>query len=138
MKFYKFVEKLQKEYEGKVLLIRNGTFFNAIGKDAIIVETIFNLKRTCFGKGICKCGFPAYYYQQNLGEFKEKLQQGGISIIVFDEKENGKYLYKNKKFDILFEIKGKDSQEKRKGLNCLECANNRYNKDINMDTIFKE
>ena len=138
MKFYDFVVKLQREYDGKVILIRNGTFYNAIGKDAIIVENIFNLKRICFAKTICRCGFPVYYYQQNLDIFKEKLKEAGISIIIFDEKENGRYVYKNKKYDILFEIKGRDIKEKRENLDCLQCNNNKYYKETNQYTILKE
>lgn len=126
MKFYEFVERIQKEYDGKVILIKNGTFYNAIGKDAIIVERIFKLKRTCFAKNICKCGFPAYYYQQNLDIFKEKLKKPGIDIVVFDEKENGRYIYKGRRFDILFEIEGRKIKERRKNIDCLQCENNKY------------
>lgn len=138
MKFYDFVAKLQKEYDGKVILIKNGTFYNAIGKDAIIVENIFKLKRVCFAKSICKCGFPVYYYQQKLDIFEEKLKKAGISIIIFDEKENGRYIYKNKKYDILFEVKGRDIKERRENLDCLQCNNNIYYKETNQYTILKE
>lgn len=138
MKFYNFIEKLQKEYDGKIILVKNGAFYNAIGKDAIIVENVFKLKRTCFAKSICKCGFPTYYNQQNIEKFKERLQEKGIYIIVFDQKENGRYIYNGKKYDILFEIKGREIKEIRKNTNCLECKNNKYCKDTNMYTIFKE
>lgn len=126
MKFYEFVEKLQKEYSGKIILIKNGTFFNAIGKDAIVLENVTGIKRTCFAKGICKCGFPVYYYEQNLDKFKQRLQETKMSVIVFDEKKDGKYVYKDRKYDILFEIKGKTINETRKNLNCLECGDNKY------------
>ena len=34
-------------------------------------------------------------------KFKEKLQEKGIAIIVFDQKENGRYIYngKNQKYN---------------------------------------
>ena len=138
MKFYEFIEKLQEEYDGKIVLIKNGAFYNAIGRDAIIVENIFKLKRTCFAKSICKCGFPVYYHSENIDKFKEKLEKEGIAIVVFSPQENGRYNYNGKKFDILFEIKGREIKEKRRNTNCLECENNIYYKELNMYTILKE
>lgn len=138
MKFYEFIEKLQIEYDGKIILVKNGAFYNAIGKDAIIIENIFKLKRTCFAKNICKCGFPVYYHNENIDMFKAKLQEKGIAIVVFDKNENGRYSYKGKKYDILFEIKGREIKERRRNTNCLECKNNKYYKELNMYTLLKE
>lgn len=65
MKFYDFVQYLKRLYPKTIIFVKCGAFFNVIGKDAIIVEEIFNLKRTCFSKGICKCGIPVQYWQTN-------------------------------------------------------------------------
>ena len=57
---------MQKENQNKIIMIKTGAFFNSIGRDAIILEKILGLKRSCFGKGICKVGFPESYLNKNL------------------------------------------------------------------------
>ena len=47
-------------------MIKTGAFFNSIGRDAIILEYILGLKRSCFAKGLCKVGFPVKYFKNNL------------------------------------------------------------------------
>jgi len=58
MKFIERVEKLQKENEGTIILVKNDIFFVGIGKDAVILENLLRLKVTCMKPGICKVGFP--------------------------------------------------------------------------------
>ena len=47
MKFVQEIEKLQKENEGSLIFAKNGIFFVAIGKDAIILNEELGLKVTC-------------------------------------------------------------------------------------------
>ena len=47
MKFVQEIEILQKENEGTIILAKNGIFFVAIGKDAIILNEELGLKLTC-------------------------------------------------------------------------------------------
>ena len=47
-------------------------------------------------------------------------------------------LIRGKKYDILFEIKGREIKERRRNTNCLECKNNKYYKELNMYTLLKE
>ena len=61
MKFVQEVEKIQKENEGSIILAKNGIFFVAIGKDAIILHEELGLKLTCMRKELCKTGYPADY-----------------------------------------------------------------------------
>ena len=58
MRFYEFIQELQRVNKNKVVLVKAGVFFNTCGRDAIILEKVFNLKRTCFTKGVCKVGMP--------------------------------------------------------------------------------
>ena len=36
-KYYEIVKKLQHENKGKIVLVRNGIFYCAIGKDAVLM-----------------------------------------------------------------------------------------------------
>lgn len=103
--FSEKVRKLQQENEGILILVKNGIFYTAIGKDAVILNRILGNKTTCFGNGRCKCGIPAsgmkratdelkakniktniYVYNRENGMFDEKLFIEGD--LVFEEKVN--------------------------------------------------
>lgn len=138
MKFYEFIEYLQKINPDKVIMVKSGAFFNAIGRDAIILEKTFGFKRTCHAKFLCKCGMPVSYVRGNIEKVKEKLKAKNISIIIYDEIKGGRYKYKEKEYDILFQIDGISVKENRKNINCSECENNIYIKENNKYTIEKE
>ncbi len=138
MKFYEFLQMLQKRTPDKVIMVKNGAFFNSIGKDAIVLEKVLGFKRTCYARGICKCGMPVSYVKENMEKVIKRLKEKNISIIIYDEKEGGSFKYKNKEFDVLFELEGETIKEDRKNLNCLECSNNKYAKETNIYTIEKE
>lgn len=87
-------------------MIKTGAFFNSIGRDAIILEYTFGLKRSCFAKGLCKVGFPVTYFRNNLKEIEKRLKDKKLGIIVYDEVENGRYKFKNKSYDIILELNG--------------------------------
>ena len=59
-------------------------------------------------------------------------------MIVYNEVKGGRYKYNNKTYDVLFELEGESIKENRNSLNCIECKNNVYNKDINKYEIEKE
>ena len=138
MKFYEFIENLQKLNPNKIIMVKTGAFFNSIGRDAIILEYTLGLKRSCFAKGLCKVGFPVSYVRDNLEEIKKRLEDKKLGIIVYDEVENGRYKFKNKSYDIILELNGDNIGETRKNTNCNECKNNIYGKDTNIYTIRKE
>ena len=57
MTFSNKIFELQGKYPKDVILIKNGIFFVAVGKDALFLNEKLKLKCTCFGNEICKVGF---------------------------------------------------------------------------------
>ena len=74
-KYYEIVKKLQEENKGKIVLVRNGIFYCAIGKDAVLLHKVLDLKCTCYKMNICKIGFPV----NSLEKYVEKLIGFGSS-----------------------------------------------------------
>ena len=60
MKFLELVKMLKNKEENKnvIVLVKCGAFFIAIGKDAIWLSKVFNLKTTCITNYVCKIGIP--------------------------------------------------------------------------------
>ena len=54
MKLTELIEKLQKENEGHIILMKSGIFFIAIGKDAITLNELLGLQLICMREGLCK------------------------------------------------------------------------------------
>ena len=121
MRFYEFIQGLQRVNKNKVALVKAGVFFYSCGRDAIILEKIFNLKRTCFTKGVCKVGLPVSYVKENILKIKQKLEENNLGIAIYDEMENGNVIFNNKKYGILFEMKGNNiEEEKENNINMSE------------------
>lgn len=97
MKFYEFVLELQKLNKNKVVFVKSGVFFNSIGKDAIILEKVLGLKRTCVTKGICKVGLPTNYVRENFSKIKEKLEKNNIGFVFYDEMQTGNLIFNDRK-----------------------------------------
>lgn len=57
MKYTDLMIKLQEENEGEIIIMQNGIFFIAIGKDAISMNKLLGLQLTCMKEGVCKVGF---------------------------------------------------------------------------------
>ena len=138
MKFYEFILELQKLNKDKVVFVKSGVFFNSIGRDAVILEKVLGLKRTCLTKGICKVGFPTSYVRENFSKIKEKLEKNNIGFIFYDEMKNGNLIFNDRKYGILFEGEGEVIDEERKCINCLNCNNNVYLKKLNNDKKINE
>lgn len=139
MNFYEFAEILKKQNPNKIVFIKTGAFFNCIGKDAIIAEKQLGLKRTCFAKGICKCGMPVQYWRKHIEKIEEEIKQKNIGIIIYDEIKGGKFKYKEKEYGVILDIEGKYEEVEKN--NCKECPNNNYykeEKNTNKYTIEKE
>lgn len=138
MKFYESVLELQKLNKNKVVFVKSGVFFNSIGKDAIILEKVLELKRTCVTKGICKVGLPTNYVRENFSKIKEKLEKNNIGFVFYDEMQTGNLIFNDRKYGILFEGEGKVINEERKCINCSNCNNNVYLKKLNNDKKINE
>ena len=139
MSFYEFAEELKKENPNKIVFIKTGAFFNCIGKDSIIAEKILGLKRTCFAKGICKCGMPVQYWREHIENVKKVAQEKNIGIIIYDEMNNGRYKYNDKEYDVLLSVEGNYEQPSQ--INCKDCVKNIYykeEKDTNYYNIKRE
>ena len=58
MGFSKMMELLQEKNKGKIVICSNGGFYIAVGKDAVMLHELLDLKVSCFKPEICKIGFP--------------------------------------------------------------------------------
>jgi hypothetical protein len=57
LKYVDLLESLQKkkENEGHIVMMKNGLFFIGIGKDAIILNKLQNLKCVCMKENLVLC-----------------------------------------------------------------------------------
>lgn len=126
MKFLEMVEALQKEEknQNKIILIKCGVFFAAIGKDAILLHEILGLNVTCIKPGICKVGIP----RLNCIKYTDKLENSGYGYILYD------YNSKNKKAEAKYEYMGKANTETEKNIGCRDCKY--YQKQCLYDNIY--
>lgn len=60
--------------------MRDGIFFIAIGKDAVIINEIFKLKPICFREKICKCIIPV----KSIEKYINKIAEKGLSVILYN------------------------------------------------------
>ena len=79
MKLMEGFKILEKQYPGYIILIKNGIFYNAIGKDAIILSQEFNLNKICFTKDKCKIGIN----ENKIYEFTAELIKNNYKYIIF-------------------------------------------------------
>ena len=115
MKFNEKVRLLKKKEGDKILFVQNGNFYIAIGRDAVLLHKLFNLKCTCFIKYLCKVGVPV----KSLSKYLQPLREREISYIVYD--------------NINGELKVKEDFEDRNNnttlfynLGCEDCKNAIY------------
>ena len=80
MKFNEKVRLLKKKVGDKILFVQNGNFYITIGRDAVLLHELFNLKYTCFIKYLCKVGVPV----KSLSKYLQPLREREISYIVYD------------------------------------------------------
>lgn len=110
-KFNEKIQTLQNENEGSIILVKNGIFYTAVGKDALIVNKIFGNKLVCFGNGVCKCGIPASKMKYVTEELKKKNLSTNVYIY---NKESGSV-------DERLIIEGEKISETRKNKGCETC-----------------
>ena len=115
MKFSEKVRLLKKKVGNKILFVQNGNFYIAIGKDAVILHELLNLKRTCFIKYLCKVGVPI----KSLDKYLRAIREKDISYIVYDN-ENGELKVKD-------EYEGENKKiTLQDNLGCEDCKNAIY------------
>ena len=109
MKFNEKVRLLKEKVGDKVLFVQNGNFYIAIGKDAVLLHELFNLKCTCFIKYLCKVGVPV----RSLNKYLVALKGKEISYIV----------YKNINGELKVEENFDDANKNMKSIHNLGCEN---------------
>lgn len=72
---------LAEEYPGTVILQRQGKFYNAFDKSAIVLFDILNCKLNQTKKCTYKCGFPADFLPQKL----KKIKDAGVGYVVCEK-----------------------------------------------------
>lgn len=111
MKFVDMVESLQEQNPGKIILVRNGIFFVALGKDAIVLSEEIGLKRTCMKDSLCKVGFLVKSSEKYIKVLEEKNFSFGLYVI---DKAT-------EKPESIYQHDGNKIEEVRTSLNCKDC-----------------
>lgn len=113
MRFSKKVEEIKnkEENKGKIVLVRCGIFFIAIGADAILLNRLYGLKVTCFKENICKVGVPVSFALKYL----ELIEKDGYSYVLYDYEKITKQLIPQYRYEGILNI------EKATCKQCKEC-----------------
>ena len=128
MGFSKMMELLQQKNKGKIVFCNTGNFYIAIGKDAVLLNNLIDLKLSCLKQEICKVGFPI----NALEKYVEKLDSTKHSYIIFD------YDKQNRELKEIHSKIGKQHKITSKNINCLECKGvSAYKDDEYMEAIYK-
>ena len=117
MKFNKGVIKMQEQNPGYIILVRNGIFYTALGKDAVVLSKEFNQKQTCGGKNVCKCGINI----KILEDFIEKLEERNYKYIVYDYVQGEELSLEEQFIPVLRKDEGIDVTETKEKFECEKC-----------------
>lgn len=112
MKFVDTVENLQKNNPGKIILVKNGIFFVAIGKDAVALNSEIGLKRTCMKANLCKVGFLVKSSEKYIKILEGKNLSFGLYVINKQTEEP----------EEIYQYEGNKIEETRSALNCKNCG----------------
>lgn len=107
------MELLQKRDNGKIIFCNMGNFYTAIGKDAVLLNSLLNLKVNCIKQEICKVGFPI----NSLEKYTDLLIQKRYSYVVyyFDQQKE--------ELQIIEDYAGKNQNNlKDENMNCYICS----------------
>ena len=129
MGFSKMIELLQQKNKGKIVFCNTGNFYIAIGKDAVLLNNLIDLKLSCLKQEICKVGFPI----NALEKYTELIAEKEYSYIVYffnQEKEE---------LEIIMQYEGKNNNEIKEKVNWkskfyLEKVNSSYR----VNAIYKQ
>ena len=72
--------ELKEKKKDSIIIMKNGIFYNVLGKDAYILKNIFNYKVSVFGSTI-KVGFPI----RSLNKVLDILDKLKISYLVYED-----------------------------------------------------
>ena len=115
------MEILKEEHKGRIVLCNNGSFYIAIGNDAVLLNKVLGLKLSCMGIGICKVGFPI----ESLEKYTELLIKTGYSFVIYEKED----------LAIIISYAGKRLNEEIEKNKCYCCnRNKRKNKKLDKYT----
>ena len=85
--------ELKEKYEGYIVLIKVGSFYNSLSRDAHLLATIFNYRMKDFADTI-KVGFPV----ASLNKVLKTLDNLKINYVVYENKVIIKEKFKKNKY----------------------------------------
>ena len=120
--FSDMMEVLKEENKGRIVFCNNGSFYVAIGNDAILLNKVLDLQLSCMKTGLCKVGFPI----EALEKYTGLLIKSGYSFVVYD--------FNSEKEDLVIIISctGKRLNYETARNKCFTCEKNK-NKDKKID-----
>lgn len=113
MGFSKMMELLQEKEKRSIVLCNLGSFYVAVGKDAVLLNEILGLKVSCLKEEICKVGFPT----NALEKYTRLIEEKDYSYVVYFFDQQKEELTAIKRF-----AGKKENQIKEKQVNCYLCA----------------
>lgn len=117
MKLKEGIKKLQEKYPEYVILVKNGLFYNVIGKDAIILSEEFDLVKICFGNKICKIGIN----EHRIKEFLLELMKKNYKYIVYNYTKGNFKDIEEQFVEIERKDNGNSLLKEKVELDCLNC-----------------
>ena len=91
MKYIDLLEKLKQENPGHIVLMQNGIFFVAIGKDALELNKMIGLQLTCMRPELCKVGFQIKSFEKYILKLKETKKS--FIVYAYDKEKRKKLKY---------------------------------------------
>src|SRR5699024_12083400 len=73
--------------------IKLGTFYVAVGEDAVLLHKKVDLKCTCYKMNICKVGFPVIA----LDKYVEKLNETKYAYVIYDYRSEERRVEKERR-----------------------------------------
>lgn len=119
MKFLEIVKKIQnlEENEGYLILVRCGIFFDAIGKDGVILAERFGFNPICMKEKLCKCAVPV----KAIDKFIKSAIDKKISVAIYDYKSNEFVENEEQKYELLKKITLCPIEEYKTNIDCSKC-----------------
>ena len=126
MKYTELVEKLQKQEKNRIIMVKCGAFFVALGKDAIILNRLLGLRLNCQKDKLCKVGVPL----QSILKYVDELENIGYSFSIYD------YSKENKQASLEYNFDGKEITVTENCLDCSKCEGYNPWKDEDQRNIY--
>lgn len=115
MKYSERIKFIKEHAEDEIIITQAGNFYIAVGRDAVFLSKLLELKCTCFAKGMCKVGFPT----KSLDKYVEKLIESGYSFLIYDVNSDGEFELRK------INMTHKKFNERAYNLGCGNCEKNK-------------